>query len=281
MAVLTISPTFRYQDSDNAKELLANLSGTDKENRRWVAREIQNVDIQNYEKLLSDKAVVKYFSLERPWTSDGIKARLKNWENRYKEGHPHGALTIFDEQNHFIGYIIAGEGNEEGVSEVAYVLSHEYWNRGIGQSALSKIVDDWGTEVRKIGLGKGIEKLGKQHQMVEKRFQCFKKKALKQFYASVRPINIPSWHILEKVGFTYAKSAVENADDPIDFNIKGFDLPSLDHYSQLESFIEELYKKQEIKVDKRYFMINDNDKIYTFNRMSDGKIRFHYEKEIC
>ncbi|CAG8842681.1 6502_t:CDS:2, partial [Racocetra persica] len=127
MAVLTISPTFRYQDSDNAKELLANLSGTDKENRRWVAREIQSVDIQNYEKLLSDKTVVKYFSLERPWTSDETKARLKIWENRYKEGHPHG--------------------NEEGVSEVAYVLSPEYWNRGIGQSVLSKIVDDWGTEV--------------------------------------------------------------------------------------------------------------------------------------
>ncbi|KAF0415321.1 hypothetical protein F8M41_007644 [Gigaspora margarita] len=280
MVTAKISSIFRYKIQDNAKELIANLSGTDKENRRWIAREIQNIDLPYYEKLLSDEVVVKNFNVERPWTNEEIRARLKIWEDRYKEGHPHGAFTIFDEQNNFIGYITAGKGNGKGVSELAYVLSYAYWNRGIGQSVVNKIVEEWGPEVRRIGLGEGFEKLDKQHQVVQKRFQCFEGDVLKRFYATARPTNISSWRILEKAGFESAKSEVENAEDPIDFNVKGFDLPSLDYCGQLESFIEKLYKKQEIKVDKRYFMVNENDKIYTFSRISDGRIRFHYEKEI-
>ncbi|CAG8577078.1 721_t:CDS:1 [Dentiscutata erythropus] len=280
MITSSISSIFSYKNPDDAKELVAKLSGTDKENRKWIAREVQNIDLQYYEKLLSDEVVVKYFGVERPWTNEKIRNRLKIWENRYNEGHPHGAFTIFDDQNKFIGYIVAGQGDEKGVSELAYVLSCEYWNKGIGQSVLSKIVEEWGPEVRRIGLGEGFENLDKQYQVIQKKFQCFDGEILKRFYATARPINISSWRILEKVGFESAKSDVENAEDPIDFNVKGFDLPLLDYCSQLESFIEELYKKQEIKVDKRYFMVNENDKIYTFSRMLDGRTRFHYEKEI-
>ncbi|CAG8844488.1 44052_t:CDS:2, partial [Gigaspora margarita] len=171
------------------KELIANFSGIDKENRRWVAREVQDIDLRYYEKLLSGEANVKYFSVERPWTNEKIRTRLKMWEHR------------------------------KGVSELAYVISYEYWNRGIGQSVLRK----------------GFEKLDKQLQMIQKKFQCFEGDVLKKFYATARPINISSWH----------------------------------YCGQLESFIENLYKKQEIKVNKRYFMVNENDKIYTFSRGSE------------
>ncbi|KAF0556438.1 hypothetical protein F8M41_015351 [Gigaspora margarita] len=100
----------------------------------------------------------------------------------------------------------------------------------------------WSSKVRRIDLGKGFEKLNKQHQMNQKRFQYFEGDVLKKLEA--RPINISSWRISRKSWlFESAKSEVENVENPIDFNVKGFNLPSLDYCGQLESFIEKLYKK--------------------------------------
>ncbi|KAF0457841.1 hypothetical protein F8M41_001089 [Gigaspora margarita] len=39
VVVSTISSIFNYKIPEKTKELIANLSGTDKENRRWVAQE--------------------------------------------------------------------------------------------------------------------------------------------------------------------------------------------------------------------------------------------------
>jgi hypothetical protein len=138
--------------------------------------------------------------------------------------------------------------------------------------------------VRRIGLGVGLDKNNEYHQKIKDKFQCFKGRELRQFYATAKPVNVPSWHILEKVGFGPAKGGVENIDSPIDFNAKGFKLPSLDnlfdYYSKIEYYIEKLYQDKDIEVDKLYHMIDNNGKLYTFNRKSDNRMRFHYEKEV-
>src|SRR6266542_4206946 len=135
------SSIFSYGFPDKVEGLYANLNGTDKKNIRWEAREVWKVDMPNYESLFTDKEVVKYFYQERPWTIDRIKSYVERWVELYNEGQPHGAFSIFNEQGGFIGYIEAGaEG--KGVSEVTYALSHGYWGKGIGQSALSKIIEE-------------------------------------------------------------------------------------------------------------------------------------------
>ncbi|CAG8829797.1 15005_t:CDS:2, partial [Dentiscutata erythropus] len=118
--------------------------------------------------------------------------------DEYLIGQPKGALTILD--------------------EYAYTLYREYWNRGIGQSVLSKMVDEWGPEVRRIGLGENLYIQNKQEI-----FQ-FNGKELEQFRATVRPKNVSSWSILKKVGFEPVL-----ADKSIDFENKGCDLPPLDN----------------------------------------------------
>ncbi|CAG8819510.1 16160_t:CDS:1, partial [Dentiscutata erythropus] len=41
------------------------LSGVDKNNYRWFAREMHQDDIQNYKRLLSDANIMKYMYQER------------------------------------------------------------------------------------------------------------------------------------------------------------------------------------------------------------------------
>ncbi|CAG8627607.1 36469_t:CDS:2, partial [Racocetra persica] len=105
-------------------------------------------DKSNYEALLANENVIKYLYQEKPLVD-------KKFEDKTR-------------------FIISKPEEKEGRSEIAYALSSKYWNKGIGQSVLSKIVEVWGPEV------------------------C---KELEQFRATVRPINISSWNILEKAGF--------------------------------------------------------------------------------
>ena len=267
------------------KKLQVNLNGTDKKNIKWKAREVrQQSDIKNYENLLTNSEVIKYFAQEKILSKDVIESRVERWIKIYEEGQPNGSLSIFDEYDNFVGYIVAGLGNGKGSSEIAYAFSPEYWNRGIAQSVLRKIIEEWGPEVRRIGLGIGLDLNNEHYQKIKEKFQCFEGKELSSFYATARPVNIPSSHILEKVGFEPAKRGVENINNPIDFNTRGFELPSLgdlfNYYSKIEYYIEKFHQEGDIEVDKLYHMIDSNSKLYTFSKKSDGRIRFHYEKEV-
>jgi hypothetical protein len=138
--------------------------------------------------------------------------------------------------------------------------------------------------VRRIGLGKGLDENNESHQKIKEKFQCFGGKELRKFYATAKPVNIASWSIIEKVGFKPTKTGIENLDNPINFNAKRFELPNLDnlfdYFSKIEYYIEEFYQNQEIDSDKLYHMVDKYGKLYTFSKKSDGRIRFHYEKEV-
>ncbi|CAG8475105.1 35719_t:CDS:2 [Gigaspora margarita] len=240
---------FKYSENEAVS---VRLSGIDKNNKGWFAREMQQHDIQNYECLLSDVNIMKYMYQER---------QLKS------------ALTILDEQSNFIGFIIS-KPEKKGRSEIVYALSYKYWNRGIGQSVLSKIVNKWGSKVRRIGLGENLNIQNKQK--IQEIFQ-FNGKELEQFSATVRPKNVSSWCILKKVGFEPVL-----ADVSIDFENKGYDLPPLDNLlnycKKFEEFINKLNYTGDIEASKLY--TQENDKNFTFCINADGRIRFHYKKNI-
>ncbi|CAG8810323.1 10812_t:CDS:1, partial [Racocetra fulgida] len=143
---------FNFSDDDVVSVC---LSGVDKNNKEWYAREIQTYDTSNYEHLLSDINIMKYMYQERQLISEEIKSRI---DNDYLIRQPKGALTILDEQSNFIGFILSKPiPRKKGKSEIVYTLSKKYWDRGIGQSVLSKMVTVWGPEVRKIGLGENLK----------------------------------------------------------------------------------------------------------------------------
>ncbi|CAG8702781.1 13409_t:CDS:2, partial [Racocetra fulgida] len=167
-------------------------------------------DKSNYEALLANENVMKYLYQEKPLVDKEFEDKI----SVYQIGQPQGALTILDKHSNFIGFIISKPEEKEGRSEIAYALSSEYWNKGIGQSVLSKIVEVWGKE-------------------------------LEQFRATVRPIN--------KAGFEPVQ-----ADISINFEDKGYELPSLDNENslkyckKLEYFINDLYLKEKIEAGKLY-----------------------------
>ncbi|CAG8673705.1 29991_t:CDS:2, partial [Gigaspora margarita] len=153
---------------------------------------MQQHDIQNYECLLSDTNIMKYMYQERQLKSNEIELRINN---KYRIGQPKGALTILDEQSNFIGFIIS--------------------------KPEKKMVNEWGSKVRRIGLGENLNIQDKQK--IHEIFQ-FNGKELEQFSTIVRPKNVSSWCILKKVGFEPVL-----ADKSIDFENKDYDLPLLDN----------------------------------------------------
>lgn len=66
--------------------------------------------------------------------------------NSYEQkGQPLGPLTISNERGDFIGYVLVIDYSRlkgEGVAEIGYIFFSEYWGRGIGQSVLSKMVEE-------------------------------------------------------------------------------------------------------------------------------------------
>ncbi|CAG8627412.1 30295_t:CDS:2 [Gigaspora margarita] len=228
---------FKYSEN---KAVSVRLSGVDKNNKRWFAREMQQHDIQNYECLLSDTNIMKFMYQERQLKSNEIELRINN---ECRIGQPKGALTILDEQS-------------------------RNW-------AISfKMVNEWGPEVRRIGLGENLNIQNKQK--IQEIFQ-FNGKELEQFSATVRPKNVSSLYILKKVGFEPVL-----VDKSIDFENKGYDLPPLDNLlnycEKFEEFINKLNYTGDIEASKLY--TQENDKNFTFCINADGRIRFHYKKNI-
>ncbi|CAG8460262.1 11630_t:CDS:2, partial [Racocetra persica] len=192
------------------------ILGIDKNNKEWTTREIKKHDISNYEHLLSDINIMKYIYQKRQLRSEKIKLSVNN---DYQIGQPK-----------------------------VYALSQKYWGKEIEYSVLSKIVNEWGPEVRKIGLEESFDKQNKQK--IQEIFQ-FNGKELEKFCTIVRPINVSSWYILKKVGFKLSRAEIS-----INFDDKGYDLLTLDNLlnycEKLEEFINILYNNRVIEADKLY-----------------------------
>lgn len=263
------SEIFTYDDKKNAKGLHVFLEG-----RNWQAKEVIEEDIPFHQKLFSDPEVMAGFADGQVRIPTATAQRLQNmWIPRFQNGRPHGGLTVFTLQDQEkIGHVVAGGGDEAGVSEIAYSYMPNYWGRGVGSEVVGAMVHQWGPEVRRIGMGKNLDEV--QDKNIIEAFQCFDGKVLERFDATASPSNPRSWKILEKFQFQAAASKVQDTD-PLDFEQKEIQSPQ-----DLEKELLKIYDivDSSYTVGTRYKLIDHEGKQRTFSKHNRfDRIKFHFE----
>lgn len=268
------SPIFTYDDKENAKDLHVSLQGN-----KWEIQEVTEQDIPFYQQLFSNLEVMTKFGDGQIRSPDSTAQRLRDvWIPRFQNGQPHGGLMIFDPDTHErVGNIVAGAGDGAGISEIAGAGLPQHWGRGIGFEVLEIIVQQWGPEVRRIGLGTGLDEL--QDGNIIRAFKCFDGQELSRFDATASPSNPGSWKILDKLGFKAAASQVQDLENPLDFDNKELQSPQA-----LEETLLKLFDSSgdvSYKISTRYSLIDPEGKERTFSKhASYDRIKYHFEHSV-
>lgn len=267
------SEIFKYGDVKNAKDLHVSLEGITSAGAKWIAREVQKEDVPFYQKLFADKEGMQYFGERqvRP-PADTEKRVLESWIPRFQNGNPHGALTIIDlASKKMVGYCVAGAGDGPGASEVAFAYSKDFWNQGFGYSVCHTILKQWGPEVRRIGLGEGLDK--EADKVIIDAFRCFGGVELLRLDATSSIPNFASVKIIDKVGFQPAVSAVKNLEPVFDFFKTEVKALKFCEQEVLKSFAEKNLEK-----GVRYRLIDPEGKARTFSHHKKyNNIKYHFE----
>ncbi len=221
------SDIFAFEDITYAKGCQAYLSGEGKTGIKWEAHPVALADIPYHVKAFGDATIMAGFATGQTRSAQSVADRITNWIFRFLNGHPHGGMTILNQETQeLIGHIVAGGGDGPGVSEMAYTLMEESWDgkgkpgiwgKGIMSDVVGAIVNKWAPEVRRLSSGKDIP------EAVRNAFTCFGGERLKRFDATASPSNPGSWYILKKHGFTAAKTNVKGDEAVADFDNKDLD----------------------------------------------------------
>ncbi len=158
---------------------------------------IQESDKPVYQILFSDyPTMMKYAGSEKrvseigeaAWQKEqqeNIAKRVDILVQRWKDKDPFSAFAIYHKTTKmFVGHIVVGHGDKPGEASLAYIIAHQEWNKGYGTQAVEAIVKRY------------LPALIKMHLEVEGG-------PFSELTATVRPDNIHSVKILEKVGMTY------------------------------------------------------------------------------
>lgn len=191
------SDVFHYHPSPLAKEHLeVRLEG-----ESWYAVNVQAKDQDFIVSLFRNGDVMKWYGAGPSQDLEEILDRtLRLWLPRFDAGQPHGALLVIDKENQGpLGFIMGGLTDTPGVAAVAYAYAPYSWGRGIGSDVLRKFLNQWGGEVKRIGLGKEVD--ATKYQKTISDFCCFQGQPLSKFQAVVSPDNMASLRMLEKAGF--------------------------------------------------------------------------------
>lgn len=266
------SEIFTYDDPHHAKNLHVSLAGTN-----WKARDAQESDIPFYQGLFNDPVVMAKYGNGQVYEPNVTEEFMRNrWIHRFQEGHPHGALTIFDPESPEpkpIGYIVAGVEGFPGVSEISGAGLHDYWRQGIGSEVMGTLLETWAPEVRRIGLGSGLDE---QDINIINAFKCFKGKELERFDATASPSNPGSWRIMEKFEFQPAAFKVLQIDPVLDLDNLEFETPLA-----LESHIVNFFEENSLEPGVRYRMVDTNGTLRTFSKHEDFQlIKYHFERKV-
>jgi RimJ/RimL family protein N-acetyltransferase len=269
------STLFTYDDPQSAKGLHVSLQGSSSKGIEWRAQEVTEADIPFYQGLFGDQKVMTGFADGKIRSPEFTAQRLGAWISRFQNGHPHGGLTVFrTEDQETLGHIVAGAGDAPGVSEIAYSYVPTSWGTGLGSAVLGTIVQQWGPEVRRIGLGIGLDEI--QDANIVTAFKCFGGKTLERFDATASPSNPGSWKILDKFGFGAATFKVENLETPLDLDNRELQSPQA-----LEENILNLFHgsgDNPYKIDTRYQLIDTEGKLRTFSKHAKyDRIKYHFE----
>jgi RimJ/RimL family protein N-acetyltransferase len=264
------SEIFKYDDVKNAKDLHVSLKGKTSKGAEWEAREVKKEDIPFYQELFSNKDVMEYFGERQTRSPESTQKRVEeSWIPRFQKGHPHGALTIINPENQKqIGFFIAGGGDEPGASECTFAYMKDCWNQGFGLSVCETMFAKWVPEVRRIGLGQGLDK--EADKAIIDAFQCFGKRELQRLDSTSSIANLASVKILDKVGFKPALSAVKDLKPVLDFSKK--------EVQDLESEVLKLFDEEVLKKGCRYRLIDHEGNMRTFSHHEKYKhIKYHFE----
>lgn len=199
------SALFHYQSSSNSSFLEVTLEG-----EKWIARTAKATDIDFLNRLFLDKDIMKYYGAGPSLDAEDVFNRtLKLWLPRFEAGEPHGGLIIWDKEEGIpVGFVMGGLTNKLGVAGLSYAYLPSIWGKGIGSDVVKKFVEQWGQEVRRIGLD-----TSKASQSLSSSFCCYKGEALAQFEAVVSPDNLSSIKILLRNNFqNWPTSAVPLLD---------------------------------------------------------------------
>jgi RimJ/RimL family protein N-acetyltransferase len=276
------SDIFCFEDALNAKGLHVDLLGDD-----FQVEDIKNSHIPFYQDIFANEKVMKKFGDGQVRDRQKTKERCESSINdRFAQGHPHGFLTVIDPSTHLpFMNIIAGGGDRKGTSEIAYVIDPSYQGKKFGKKIVTSIVNQWAPEVRRIGLGTNLN--NESQQTIINAFKCFGGEVLNQLDATSSPSNIPSWKILDYVGFSHAVCDVDSdkQETIINYDGKEFSSERLLQYELMEKEILKLFNPTHndtpLKSAKRYFMIDIDGKERTFSKHAQwDRIKYHLEKKM-
>ena len=205
------SDIFTLDKSGMHAKLSGNCNGMN-----WRAEDVKPEHFQFYDDLFSNPIAMSKFADRKPKEKGYGAGLAKFWAERFKNGHPHGALTVFND-NGPIGFVVVGEAADRpGAGELAGALIPEVWKMGIASLGIPQMIKIWAPEVSAKGLSK---------EPWSKGFRCYMGKALSCIDATASPDNIGSWKTLDKNGFIAARFNLASPDPVKDYtktDIKDF-----------------------------------------------------------
>jgi ribosomal-protein-alanine N-acetyltransferase len=144
------------------------------ESDHLILREYSPDDLESFERILRNRNVIKYLPRTDPWSSDVIEKWLLSAKDHWlEEGFGWWILEDKSDQN-TIGWCGLRKLKDTGEVEVLYLLSEEYWGRGLA------------TEAAMMSIQFGFQEAG-----------------LSEIIGLVIEENIGSKRVLEKSGFVF------------------------------------------------------------------------------
>lgn len=264
----------------NTSQVHSNLNGDLSENN-WYAENVKSMDLQFYQSLFTNETVMKCFGDGQTRTPETTQGRINFWIERFERGQPHGGMTVFQTDHDTpIGYIVAGGGDEPGVSEIAYAYIPEVWGKGIGSNVVEKIVTEWAPEVRRIGLGTNLDE--NRDAKIISTFRCFDGKILDRLDATASPSNPASWKILVKNNFHRAYSCTSEERPIIEVDVDHcHTLKGVDYKAMEEHILQKYYAQDAISPLEegiRYLMIDPEGNEKTLSKHKGySRLKYHFE----
>ncbi len=116
-------------------------------------KSVTQKDLLAYIDLFADPINMEKYRDGSVWSIDKTQKRLNTWEDRWQKGNAFSALAItnINEDDQFIGNIVAGFGEQCGSVEVARVLHHKHWGKRFGKQAAIALVNYYIPEARDRG----------------------------------------------------------------------------------------------------------------------------------
>ncbi|WP_162297612.1 GNAT family N-acetyltransferase [Wolbachia endosymbiont of Folsomia candida] len=139
-----------------------------------------------YDNLWSDRSVMELYATGSTQNLQYAKERVDTWVERYKKNDAFSSLTVRkNDDDSFVGQVVAGYGEQVGQSELAYLFAKKNWKQGYGSEAVGAVVNSWVAEVVQ------------RDYRVNKKSDNPKGEKFTSIFAVARPDNPASVRILE------------------------------------------------------------------------------------